>query len=132
MKKLLILAAICCFTGIIASCELNNLDTDEPTEETQGTNPVAGTSWVWTEAPITWTFTFTEKEVTLDYRAEFSPTDITTAQYKSTYKYENHKVFFDMKGWSEIIWQFTGKIDGNTMELTDSGIEKISIVLTKK
>ena len=92
---------------------------------------IAGTSWVWSEDPITWTFTFDEEEVTFDYRAEFSPTDISTDQYKSTYKYDGEFVTFEMTIWSGIVLKYKGEISGDKMTLKDSGVEKMDIVLTK-
>lgn len=71
---------------------------------------IAGTTWVWSEEPITWTFTFSENEVTFDYRAEFSPSDITTDQYKSTYEYISGNIAFNMTVWSGIEWKFTGPL----------------------
>ena len=130
MKRLLTLTIICCFAGILSSCQK---DTDNTNKENNDiTNPIVGTTWEWHEDPITWTFTFSEEEVTFDYRAEFSPNDITTDQYKSTYTYTSNKVVFEMTGWSDIVWKYTGTIDGDSMHLVDSGTESIDIVLTKK
>ena len=95
-------------------------------------NPVAGTVWDWSEAPITRTFTFNDTEVVFDYRGEFGPDDITTDQYKSSYTYTSDTVTFEMNGWSGVVWKYKGTISGNTMHLVDSGIEGIDITLTKK
>ena len=95
-------------------------------------NPVAGTVWEWSEAPITWTFTFNDTEVVFDYRGEFGPDDISTDQYKSSYTYTSDTVTFEMTGWSGVVWKYKGTISGNTMHLVDSGIEGIDITLTKK
>lgn len=100
--------------------------------DSEDNNPLAGTCWVWSEAPITWTFTFNEKEVIFDYLGEFSPEDISSEQYKSTYTYTSNTVSFTMSGWSDVVWKYTGTISGNTMHLVDSGTEKIDIYLTKK
>lgn len=121
MKKLLLLAALCCFAGIFASCQKNQ---DEATTEK---NPVAGTSWEWSDEYVKWTFTFSEKEVVFKYESSD-----TTDEYKSTYTYKDNQVFFTMNGWSGIVWQYIGTIEGDTMHLKDGGTEKIDIYLTKK
>ena len=122
MKKLFILAAIICLAFLSVSCQ----------DGMEGVNPVAGTAWEWSEDPITWTFTFSEDEVTFDYRAEFGPIDITTDQYKAPYSYTSDTVTFELKVWSDVVWKFKGTIDGDTMTIVDSGTEKINVVLTKK
>ena len=70
--------------AIIMGVSLSSCNKDE--------NPVAGTVWEWSEAPITWTFTFNDTEVVFDYRGEFGPDDITTDQYKSSYTYTSDTV----------------------------------------
>ena len=95
-------------------------------------NPVAGTTWEWSEDPITWTFTFSDNEVTFDYKAIFSPSDISTSQYKSIYTYAQDIVKFNMKVWSDIEWECSGIINDNTMQLSSKGAEAWNIVLTKK
>ena len=53
--KMFVMAAIVVLMGVgLASCSKGN--------------PVAGTVWEWSEAPITWTFTFNDTEVVFDYR----------------------------------------------------------------
>lgn len=137
MKKLLTLAIICNI-AICISCDkitenTRHNDSTENTVTDSIQNPVAGTTWIWEspDAPITWTFTFDEDEVTLDYKAEFAPGDITTEQSKATYTYNSNTVSFKMIGWSHIVWKYTGTIIGNTMNLVDSGVEKIDITLIK-
>lgn len=95
-------------------------------------NPVAGTSWVWSDPPITWTFTFGEEDVIFDYLAEFSANDITKQQYTAKYTYDPHTVWFTMEGWSDIVWEYSGTISGDEMRLKDnSEIEQIDITLKK-
>ena len=132
MKRLLTLAAIfCCLGCVFNSCETNTEDTGLNDNTT--TNPVAGTSWEWVEDPITWIFTFSENEVTFDYKAVFSPTDISTSQYKSTYTYTApDTVEFNMTVWSDIVWQCIGTINNDTIELASKGTEAWEIVLKKK
>ena len=122
MKKSFILALMCCFAALFVSCQT----------DMQVDNPVAGTSWEWSEDPITWTFTFSEKEVTFDYRAEFGPIDITTSQYKAPYTYTSNTVSFDITVWSNIAFKFTGTIDGDEMVLVDTGTEQMNLTLKKK
>ena len=139
MKKILAIAAICSVC-ICTSCDsltdssdMNNTEnTEDGTNDNTTSNPVAGTTWVWSEDPITWTFTFTENEVTFDYRAEFSPSDISTSQYKSTYTYTSSVIKFDMKVWSDIEWKCGGTISGDTMHLASTGTENWEIDLKKK
>ena len=102
-----------------------------PVATVEQDNPIAGTVWEWAQDFTTWTFSFSDTEVILNYKAEFSPNDITTAQYKSTYSYTANTVIFEMNGWSSIVWKFTGTISGNTLHLVDSGVENIDITLTK-
>ncbi len=128
MKRLLVLAAACCCFALCISCQ-EDVGTDD---DNVVMNPVAGTSWEWSEPPITWTFTFSEDEVTFDYRAEFSSADITIDQYKAPYTYTSNTVTFNMNGWSGIEWKYTGTIVGDEMTLVDSGTEQINIVLKKK
>ena len=119
--------------AIIMGVSLSSCNKDEnPVAGTVDENPVAGTVWEWSEAPITWTFTFNDTEVVFDYRGEFGPDDITTDQYKSSYTYTSDTVTFEMNGWSGVVWKYKGTISGNTMHLVDSGIEGIDITLTKK
>ena len=132
MKKLLAIAAI---FGICICTSCDSLTGGPDTNNTDNdinSNSLAGTTWEWSEEPITWTFTFIEKEVTIDYRAEFSPSDITTEQYKSTYEYNSGNIAFNITVWSGTEWKFTGTVDGDTMTLIDSGVEKINVQLTKK
>lgn len=136
MKRILVYIVICCLSCMIYSCESMSTDAGDNTGNNQNiTNPVAGTSWVWSDssynAIITWTFTFTETEVIFDYRGEWSADDITTERYTSTYTYTSDTVYFDMEGWSGIVWKYTGKISGDSMHLVDSGIEQIDITLNK-
>ena len=146
MKKFLTIATIFCI-GICTSCDslADQGNTGQENTETpdnsgnndsgQGedtVNQLVGTTWEWSEDPITWTFTFSENEVTFDYKAVFSPNDISTSQYKSTYTYLSGIVKFDMKVWSGIVWECTGNISGNTMELASEGAESWEIVLKKK
>ena len=122
MKKLFAIIAICSIC-ICTSCESMTDDRS---------NPVAGTTWEWSEDPITWTFTFSDNEVTFDYKAIFSPSDISTSQYKSIYTYAQDIVKFNMKVWSDIEWECSGIISDNTMQLSSKGTEAWDIVLTKK
>ena len=147
MKRLLAIIAICSI-GICTSCDSltdqNNTDQEntetpdnsENNDSEQGENTVnqlVGTTWEWSEDPITWTFTFSENEVTFDYKAVFSPDDISTSQYKSAYTFTSAgTVKFDMKVWSDIVWKCTGNISGNTMELASEGVESWEIILKKK
>ena len=138
MKKLFILAAVCCLACLGVSCQKDTdtgVDTDvneKPADNSDIPNPVAGTTWEWSEDPITWTFTFGEDEVTFDYRAEFSPNDISTDQFKAPYSYTEDTVTFEIKVWSGIVWKYVGTIDGDKMNLVDAGTEKVNVVLTKK
>lgn len=150
MKKLLTITAIFGI-GICISCDgltdgPDKDNTDQENTETPGNsenndseqgentvNPLVGTAWEWSEDPITWTFTFTENEVIFDYKAVFSPSDISTSQYKSTYTYTApDTIEFDMTVWSDIVWQCIGKISNDTIELSSKGTEAWDIALNKK
>lgn len=122
MKKYLIVLCSLLLVGLTA-CTADNGNKKEET------NPFKGTTWVWTEDPVTWTFTFSEKEVVFDYANTATG---STEQYKSTYTYTANTVTFDMTVWSGIVWKFKGTVTGNSMHLVDSGTEKIDITATKK
>lgn len=122
MKKYLIVLCSLLLVGLTA-CTADNGNKKEET------NPFKGTTWVWTEDPVTWTFTFSEKEVVFDYANTATG---STEQYKSTYTYTANTVTFNMIVWSGIVWKFKGTVTGNSMHLVDSGTEKIDITATKK
>lgn len=122
MKKYLIVLCSLLLVGLTA-CTADNGNKKEET------NPFKGTTWVWTEDPVTWSFTFSEKEVVFDYANTAAG---STEQYKSTYTYTANTVTFNMTVWSGIVWKFKGTVTGNSMHLVDSGTEKIDIIATKK
>lgn len=122
MKKYLIVLCSLLLVGLTA-CTADNGNKKEET------NPFKGTTWVWTEDPVTWTFTFSEKDVVFDYANTATG---STEQYKSTYTYTANTVTFNMTVWSGIVWKFKGTVTGNSMHLVDSGTEKIDITATKK
>lgn len=122
MKKYLIVLCSLLLVGLTA-CTADNGNKKEET------NPFKGTTWVWTEDPVTWTFTFSEKDVVFDYANTATG---STEQYKSTYTYTANTVTFNMTVWSGIVWKFKGTVTGNSMHLVDSGTERIDINATKK
>ena len=131
MKKLLILAVLGCFLGMLDSCQsLEDASAKKEENSANQENPVAGTSWEWADEYVKWTFTFTDTEVIFNYEHVDSPN--SAEEYKSTYDYADGKVYFTMNGWSGIVWEYTGTISGDTMTLTDEGTEKMNLELTKK
>ena len=123
MKKYLIVLCSLLLVGLTA-CTADNGNKKEET------NPFKGTTWVSTGlSPVTYTFTFSEKEVVFDYANTATG---STEQYKSTYTYTANTVTFDMTVWSGIVWKYKGTVTGNSMHLVDSGTEGNDIFVTKK
>ena len=131
MKKILIFAVACCFIGLFDSCQKIDDASDKKEENSENqANPVAGTSWEWADEYVKWTFTFTDTEVIFNYEHFDSPG--SAEEYKAPYRYDNDTVYFTMNGWSGIVWEYEGRISGDTMNLIDKGIEGININLNKK
>ncbi len=123
MKKYLIVLCLLLLVGLTAC-------TADKGNKKEETNPFKGTTWVSEDLdPVTFTFTFSEKEVVFDYANTATG---STEQYKSTYTYTANTVTFNMTVWSGIVWKFKGTVTGNTMHLVDSGTEQHDIHVTKK
>lgn len=122
MKKYLIVLCSLLLVGLTA-CTADNGNKKEET------NPFKGTTWVCTENPVTWSFSFTEKDVIVDYANSATS---STEQFKSTYTYTSNTVTFDLSVGSGIVWNMTGTVTGNTMKLVDSSIQKAEFTAIKK
>ena len=125
-------ALLCSLLALVMLCGCNginlNKDKDGTQEEAAQKNVFEGTCWLYTDGPISWTFTFSANDVVFDYAGPSGSKD----QYKAPYTHTDKSVSFTLVVWSETTFVYTGTLDstGKKLVFKDSGLQKNDMEMT--